>query len=392
MSFHIIVNPGSASKKYALYDGATKILSLHFEQLEGSYQLTVSGPDMTQSTILNEGEYSNALQYVLSTMQSAPYMSAGATVAAIGVRIVAPGSFFQAHKKIDAEYIRMLEKRRDEDPVHIGPLLNEIRGISQRVPDVPIVGLSDSAFHANMPNRARSYAIDTATAEAHDIIRFGYHGLSFASVVQTLRSRGTVPEKIVICHLGSGASISALRHGECIDTSMGCTPLEGLVMATRVGDIDAGAVIRIARGSNFSLDDLEQYLYTQCGLKGLSGTSDDIRELLKFESAGDERAVRALDTYVYRIQKYIGAYAAALGGLDMLVLTGTVGERSAIIRARVCENLNYLGIECNTEKNDSAMPTNGILEIGVGRTAIIAMQSKEMEEMSRIVELDAATS
>jgi acetate kinase len=236
-------------------------------------------------------------------------------------------------------------------PLHIDAVLHEYAALHEVFADVPIVGVSDSAFHATKPDFAWNYGLPLADSDKLEIKRFGYHGLSAAAAIRVLRDHDKLPPKVVICHLGSGASVTAVWHGKSRDTTMGYSPLEGLVMATRSGSVDPVAVSVLKRSLRLDDAQMEAYLNEQSGLLGLSGTSDDIRILLKRETDGDHFAHLALETYVFSVQKAIGQMSAVLGGIDLLVFTGTVGERSASIRARVLSPFHYLDLALDHHGN-----------------------------------------
>ncbi|MCR4311427.1 MAG: acetate kinase, partial [Candidatus Taylorbacteria bacterium] len=251
------------------------------------------------------------------------------------------------------------------------------------LPHIPIIGVSDSAFHSTLPAEAYTYALPHDVVEKWNIRKFGYHGSSFASVARKVGDmQGGVPTRMIICHLGSGSSITAVKDGKSIDTTMGFTPLEGLVMGTRVGDVDAGAVIHVGEVLDSSFADLEKLFYTKSGMLGVSGTSGDIRDLLAREFQGDERAKLALNVFVYRIQKYIGSYIAVLGGLDALVFCATIGERSFIMRKRICHTLGVFGVTIDEEKNKEVISRDSFIH-KEGSVPVVVMTTDEMGEIAR---------
>lgn len=354
---YIIANIGSSSRKYAIYDGSDELETFWYEHSEAE-----GGFDRMLHASYEKNIASSTSEYE-----------------AVGIRIVAPGSFFQTHGCIDETYIEKLRALQEEDPVHIGPILSEINAIRARLGEIAIYGLSDSAFHTNLPPHAYTYGIRLEDSEINDIRRFGYHGFSYASIVRKLQETQKLPEKLVVAHLGSGASIAAIKDGVSIDTSMGFSPLEGLLMQTRSGDIDPAALMRLTRAKKFSPDQLENYLYEQSGLRGISGRSGDMRDLLDLDEQGETRAKLSLDVFAYRVKKYIGAYATTLGGIDMLVMTGTIGECSPKIRARICDGLDYLDLNIDLVKNTS---TDGTSDIGTMPGKIVTMKTEEMREMA----------
>lgn len=323
----LVVNLGSESKKYALYEDGRELWMVHIENRQDR---------------LDEDR--------LATND----------IDAIAFRIVAPGSFFQGHRLIDDEYCRLLAAARSRAPLHIDPILAEIQFFRNRFPTNHLFAISDSAFHTTMPDYARAYALPAADVAELELQRFGYHGISLSSIVEKLkeRGRGSVPARVIVCHLGGGSSVTALKDGVSVDTTMGLTPLAGLPMATRVGDLDPGALSYLAEVKNLHGERLVEYLARASGFLGVAGTSD-MRELLERESA-DERAALAIRMFVYQIQKHIGAFMVVLGGLDLLVFSGTIGERSEPVRNKVLAGLNLAGV------------------------AVEVISSNEMAEMARL--------
>jgi acetate kinase len=269
----------------------------------------------------------------------------------IGLRVVAPTGFFLSDHLFNDRVVMHLRALHERVPLHIDAVLHEQEALRAVFGDTPIVGVSDSSFHSTKPDFAWNYGLPLADSDRFEIKRFGYHGISAASVVRTLRDHGKLPPKVVICHLGSGASVTAVWHGKSRDTTMGYSPLEGLVMATRSGSIDPAAVSVLKCALHFDDAQMEAYLNEQSGLLGLSGASDDIRELLKREAEGDHFAHLALETYLFSVQKAIGQMTATLGGIDLLVFTGTVGERSASIRARILSPFHYIDLALDHHNN-----------------------------------------
>jgi len=381
-----ITNVGSESRKYALYQDGERVFSAHFEKENEKFivELTGAGSEKKEASFQ---EFENSAEHVVNELLSRKLIGNKNEISAIGFRVVAPGSYFLQNKIIDGEYLGKLETAKEQAPLHINPMFAELKALGQALPGIPIVGVSDSAFHSLEPARARFYGIPKNTAEKFDVFRFGYHGISFESVVGKLKNiySGNLPERIIICHLGGGSSIAAIKGGKSIDTSMGFTPLEGVVMANRVGDIDAGAVIYLSRKFGYGPDEMENYLNTQCGLLGLSGKSNDVRELLELEKNGDENAKLALEVMVYKIKKYIGAYFAALNGADVLVFSATIGERSAIMRSRICAELENLGIILDDEKNNKTISMDGFIGKDESPVKIAVIATDEMGQMAKEV-------
>jgi acetate kinase len=353
-SLVLVVNPGSASKKYALYKGKSLIVSAHFEFVSRkvSYGVVSKGITFTEKTEL--ASLSDTSSVFLALLRQHNFLKPEQEIAAIGIRIVAPTSYFLQHRFLDPVAIKKLESLVTRAPLHIAATLAEIVELKRTLPEVPIFGVSDSAFHANKPDYAWNYGIALELADKHEIKRFGYHGTSVESIVQTLSKERLLEEKLIVCHLGSGASVTAVKSGVSIDNSMGYSPLEGLLMATRSGSIDVAAANEVKKQLGINDDELEKVLNQKSGLLGVSGFSNDIRELLVAEKDGNYRAKLALDMYVYAVQKAIGQMSAALGGVDTLVFTGTVGARSAVVRERVVKNLEFLNLTIHEKANDVA--------------------------------------
>lgn len=381
---YLIINTGSASKKYSLYEGDKKIYHAHFEIEEGSHVVTETFTDQKVKSSVTEKDFKKALAYLLESLIAKKIVATRDEVGAIGVRIVAPGEYFLTHKVIDREYLKMAKQTLEKVPLHLGPALEEIKMAGNVFGDKKIVGVSDSVFHKSLPNKAKYYAIPMADSKKHGLQKFGYHGISIQSVIsQTEKRLGKLPAKTVICHLGGGASVTAVLDGQSVDTTMGFTPLDGLVMATRVGTIDPGAVVYLADKLRLSTRKLEEYFNNKCGLLGLSGKSDDVRDLIKFEKEGDQDSHLALEIYADRLKKYIGSAAAVLGGIDLLVFAGTVGERSFIMRGRICDGLQFLGIDLDLDKNNQTDGVEAEISLGNSKAKILVMKTDEMEEIAK---------
>jgi acetate kinase len=349
----LVANPGSASRKYALYAGSEPLASLHFEYQDNRVICTVTTGEKQHRVEPELSDVAEAAGQVLPMLHTYGVLEEGQSPERIGIRIVAPTGFFLEDHSMDEAAMARLEAMHTRVPLHIDVALRECKTLRSFLPDVPIMAVSDSAFHATKPDVAWNYGLPIADSDRLELKRFGYHGLSMASAVRLLHTQGKLPPTVIICHLGSGSSVTALWHGKSRDTTMGYSPLDGLIMATRAGSVDISAIEVLKR--ELGLDDaaLEAYLSERSGLLGLSGSSSDIRELLNRESGGDHYAHLALATYIYTVQKAIGQMSAALGGADMLVFTGTVGERSSVIRARILEVFHYLDFVLDHHANEA---------------------------------------
>lgn len=380
---YLIINSGSASKKYALYSGKKALLFAHFEVEHSGYVATLRQKEIRDKRTLTEKEYIQGVQTFINLCIENNTIKHIGEIQSLGFRIVAPGTFFQESKIIDDVYLKKLADIKEIAPLHIRAVVDEINVAQGILPDATKVGISDSKFHRTLPLRSRLYGISQQIAKDFDIYRFGYHGIAIQSALRRLKEiLGHTPSNLIICHLGGGASVTALKQGHSIDTSMGLTPAEGLLMNTRVGDIDPLAVSYISHKMNFPLEKIVEFMNNQAGMLGLSGRSGDIRELLEYEKNGDENAALALEMFVYRVKKYIGAYSAALGGLDVLVLTGAISERSIVIRERICGGLEYLGISLDQRKNKETVDTDGFIESKNSSIKIAVIKINEMEEIA----------
>jgi acetate kinase len=385
----LIINTGSASKKYSIYEEGKKIYNAHFEMEEGNFIVTetfiASGQaEQKIKTPVSEREFKKALAYLLESLLSKKIVNSKDDISALGIRIVAPGEYFLKHRIIDKEFLKMARETLEKVPLHLGPALEEIKMAKKVFGEIKIVGVSDSVFHNTLPEKVKYYAIPIVDSRKLGLQKFGYHGISIQSVISQIEKKlGLLPSRTVICHLGGGASVTAVKDGQSVDTSMGFTPLDGLVMATRVGEIDPGAVVYLADKLRLNTRKLEGYFNEKCGLLGLSGKSSDVRDLIKFEKEGDQDSKLALEIYAHRLKKYIGAAAATLGGLDLLVFAGTVGERSFIMRGRICDGLEFLGVDLDMAKNNASEGIEAEINKPEAKVKILIMKTDEMEEIAK---------
>jgi acetate kinase len=358
----LVVNPGSSSRKYALYDGSLALrATIHIEQRDNALGYTFANTKSTEQAALELDDISEASNSIVSLFIQHGAMTADENIGVVGLRVVAPGGYFLHDHIVDESFIEQLTNAKHKAPLHIEIVLQELSSLKNQFNAIPIVAVSDSAFHSKKPVYAWNYGINIHDADKHDIKRFGYHGLSVESVVNTLWSNGKLPPKVIVCHLGSGSSVTGVYHGRTIDTTMGYSPLEGVIMATRSGSIDPTAVKQLQRAMQLDDEGIENYLQHESGLKGLAG-SNDIRELIERESDGDHFAHLGLTTLVHSIHKAIGGMLVAMNGADAIVFTGTVGERSAILRKRIVAHLQFFDFILDGDANDSCLnPTKSTL-------------------------------
>lgn len=301
-------------------------------------------------------EHTTGVQFIFDTLTNPEY---GAVknlheIKAVGHRVLHGGTKFSGSVLIDDAVIAAVEECCDLGPLHNPANLKGIYAVQKLLPEVPQVAVFDTAFHQTMPDYAYLYAIPYSYYEKYGIRRYGFHGTSHRYVSKRVCEFLGIPQegsRIITCHIGNGGSIAAVKDGKCIDTSMGLTPLEGLMMGTRSGDIDGGAITYIMKKEGLTPDEMSTLLNKKSGVLGMFEKSSDMRELEDAVARGEERAILTENMYFYRITKYIGAYAAAMGGVDVILFTGGVGENQATARAGVCKTLGFLGVEIDPERN-----------------------------------------
>ena len=384
----LITNPGSSSRKYALYKGQELICSLHFEFEGKSIICTLKKADGSKKTLKQPfKELTSTVANINRILTEEGYLGGMSKLDAILARVACPGEYFTKDHIVDDEYLKMLEKGKKKAPLHVPVVAGEIEHFVKSFKGTPILAISDSSFHADRPDLMKYYAFDTELADKADVKRFGYHGLSVGSIVNYMKSQGILPEKLIVCHLGSGSSLTAVFNGKSLDTTMGYTPLEGLMMATRCGNIDPAGALALKHYLGYESDEsLEKYLNKNCGLLGVSGQSDDMREILRLRDEGDKRGTFAHAMFVYRVQSLIGQMAASLGGVDAIVFTATIGERSDEIRRTVSQKLDYLGFSLDDTKNTADMPERHTDISADGSKPIWVIRTDEFEEMIRRAE------
>lgn len=350
----LVVNCGSSSVKLAtLRDDGSRVDGVSVDGVGSAPTLSVDG----ERRAVVAPDLGAAVALALEALERAgPVL---AQVAAVGHRIVHGGTRFCAPLRIDDANLAALEELSRYAPLHNPPALAALRVARQRLPDVAHVAVFDTAFHASLPDHAREYALPAALRASLGLRRFGFHGTSHdyvTALAARYLGRDRSELRMASAHLGAGASITAVEAGRSVDTSMGLTPLEGLVMATRCGDLDPGLMLTLLR-EGYGAEDLDRILNRESGLLGLAGSAD-LRLVEERAQAGDAASELAARIYAYRIRKYIGAYAAAMGGLDVIVFTGGVGQNSAGMRARILERLAFLGVDLDAARNAQGRATN----------------------------------
>lgn len=357
----LVLNCGSSSIKYQFIDTEQKIaLARGLVDRIGMTGAVLSHKRYNDDEIKIVGEildHTIAVEYVLGVMLSKNHgvIEQKSDIEAVGHRVVHGGETFSDSVLINDEVMKVLHENIELAPLHNPANIKGIQAVSRTLPDTPQVGVFDTAFHVKMPPKAYLYGIPYELYKKYKIRRYGFHGTShlFVSQMAALALGKPIEDlKIVTAHLGNGCSMSAVLHGKSIDTTMGFTPLEGLLMGTRSGDLDPSLILYIMSKEGLTLSEAGTLLNKHSGLIGISGESSDMREILAAMKDDQKRSKYAFDIFCYKIKKYLGAYAAAMGGLDAFVFTGGIGENSSEVRAEVCKGLEFLGIEIDELKNE----------------------------------------
>lgn len=363
----LVINAGSSSLKYQLIDIDTEkpLLKGICERItfakSSLTQKTADGRELKISQDMPT--HKEAMELVLKAMLDPKYgvIKSVDEISAVGHRVLHSGEDFHSSVVIDDEVIKICEKNVDLGPLHMPGNIACIKSCREVMKGIPMVAVFDTTFHSTMPQKAFMYGIPYSVYEKYKVRKYGFHGTSHKFVSEEAAKIVGTDSKIIICHLGNGSSVSAVKNGKCMDTSMGFTPLEGLVMGTRSGDIDPAAVDYMRVKLDIPADDVVNFLNKKCGMLGISEYSSDCRDLTAKAEEGDQKAKLALEMVAYSVKKYIGSYAAVLSGVDAIVFTGGIGEHSPLIRGLVMQDMDYLGVDFSEEKNKSY--SDGIGEI-----------------------------
>lgn len=366
----LVINSGSSSLKYQLIDMETEnvIAKGTCERIgiDGS-KLTHKAKGREQVIEQEMPDHTVAVSLVLNALTDKEFgvISSMSDIDAVGHRAVASGEVFKKPTLVTEESIAKMEELCELAPLHNPAAIIGVKACRAAMPDTPMAFVFDTGFHFTMPDYAYMYAIAYEDYEKYSIRRYGFHGTSHKFVSQeAAKYLDKNPEelKIITCHLGNGSSITAVNSGKSVDTSMGFTPLAGVPMGTRSGDIDPAVAEYLAKKEGMDISQVMTYLNKKCGVAGISGVSSDFRDLTAARDQGNDRARLALDMFTYQCKKYVGAYAAAMNGVDCIVFTAGVGENTPCVRAAICENMQYLGLEIDAEKN-AARCNGSILDI-----------------------------
>ena len=381
----LVVNAGSSSLKYQLIDMETEAVlakgGVERIGIEGSF-LKAKGNGKEKVYNQDMPNHKVAIELVLSALQDNEIgvIKSMDEIGAVGHRVVASGEYFKKPTLVTGEVIKTLEKTFELAPLHNPAAATGLKACIEVMPKTPMVLVFDTSFHQTMPEKAYMFGIKYEDYKEYGVRKYGAHGTSHKFVSQeAAKYLGKKPEelKIVTCHLGNGSSISAVDGGKCVDTSMGFTPLDGVLMGTRSGCIDASAVEFLARKKGLNHADMVTYLNKQCGVAGISGVSSDFRDLDSGAKAGNARCALALDMFNYQTKKFVGSYSAAMGGLDCIVFTAGIGENSPGVREGVCEGLEFLGVQL--DKAENAKRVDGIHEVSAkgSRVKVLVIPTNE---------------
>lgn len=382
----LVLNCGSSSIKYALYDmdSKTVMTSGGAERvgLDGAF-VKVKMPNGEKKQIMHDiPEHTEGVKFIFSLLTDPEIgvIKDLKEIDAVGHRMVHGGERFNKSVVLTDEVLAAFEAVSDLAPLHNPANLKGVKAVSELMPGLPQVGVFDTAFHQTMPQYAYMYALPYELYEKYGIRRYGFHGTSHRYVSKRVCDFLGVKaeeQRVITCHIGNGGSVAAVEYGKCVDTSMGLTPLEGVMMGTRCGDIDGGAVAFLQKKLGLDPDGISNLLNKKSGVLGISGISSDMREIDAAAEAGNEKAVLALQMYNYRIKKYIGAYAAAMGGCDIVVFTAGVGENQASMRGEVCKGMEWMGIKLDEELNKKIRGEEAVISAPDSKVKVVVIPTDE---------------
>lgn len=382
----LVLNCGSSSIKYALYnmDDKSVMTSGGAERvgLDEAF-VKVKMPDGTKKKVMHDiPEHTEGVKFIFSLLTDPEIgvIKSLDEIDAVGHRMVHGGEKFNKSVVLNDEVLKTFEACIDLAPLHNPANLKGVKAVSELMPGLPQVGVFDTAFHQTMPAHSYLYAIPYDLYEKYGVRRYGFHGTSHRYVSQRVCEFLGVDyntKRIITCHIGNGGSVAAVENGKCVDTSMGLTPLEGLMMGTRSGDIDGGAITFLEKKLELDADGMSNLLNKKSGVLGITGISSDMREIDDAIAAGNERAKLALDMYNYRIKKYVGTYAAAMGGCDIIVFTAGVGENQSEMREAVCENMEYMGVKIDKEKNKGIRGVEAVISAPDSKVTVCVIPTDE---------------
>ena len=382
----LVLNCGSSSIKYQLFDMTSgKVMAkggIEKVGLDDSFLKLTKEDDRKVEIKKRIPNHEAGISYILSILTGKEHgcIRSFDEIDAVGHRVVHGGEKFSSSVLITQEVISKLIECSEFAPLHNPANLEGINGILKVLPDTPQVAVFDTAFHQTMPDYAYFYALPYHIYEKYGVRRYGFHGTSHRYVSHRACEILGVPyesQRIITAHVGNGGSITAIKNGQSVDTSMGMTPTEGLIMGTRCGDIDAGSLPYIMRKENMNATDLTVFLNKKSGVAGFTELSSDMRDIENAILAGNKRAIQVFNMYVYRIRKYVGAYAAVLNGVDILVFTGGVGENQSIARTAICKDMEYMGLIFDEEKNEGVRGQEIVLSKPESKVTVMVVPTDE---------------
>lgn len=383
----LVLNCGSSSIKYQLLNMGTEAVVLAKGIVEkiglpyGSFTYKPEGKDkvVIEQPIADHGVGMDLILKALVDSNHGVLKSLN-EINAVGHRVAHGGEYFSESVRVDEKAKEKIKALGEFAPLHNPANLKGIETMEQLLPSVPQIAVFDTSFHQTLPKKAFIYGIPYDYYENYGVRRYGFHGTSHQFVAEKackLLGWDIKEKKIITCHLGNGASITAINGGKSVDTSMGFTPVAGLVMGTRAGDLDLGALLYICEKEGFDWKQANTFINKQSGVQGISGVSSDFRELWTAEENGNEKAKLALDVFVYNVKKYIGAYAAVLNGVDLIIFTGGIGENDQPVRREVCKDMEYLGVKMDDKVNMSTRGKDVILSTADSRTKVMCITTDE---------------
>ncbi|MBT4446896.1 hypothetical protein HOA92_07330 [archaeon] len=358
----IAVNIGSTSKKYSVYSNQEEITSINVSELQKTKN--------HQSFSINE--------FLKQTMSVNGFNINKNIKLIFGIRIVAPGTFFTKHQIINQRFLDKLKKAEPLDPIHISSTIKEINEIRKHFPNSKIIAVSDSKIHTNRPEYAKNYPLNKKLIKKFDLYKFGYHGLAAGSAISQLKSKKILKAKTIICHLGGGTSVTAIKNGKSIETTMGFSPLEGIMGVTRSGSLDPTILDILYKNKKIDLSKLYQY----SGFLGLTGSSDLLKITEKSKNRSNENEKLAIDLYCYQVQKAVGSAISQIKGVDLIVFTGGIGTGSSLIRKKICAQFDYLNLKLDHKKNKYHLP--GIISDRYSKVKVALVHIDEMQEILKV--------
>lgn len=382
----LVLNCGSSSIKYALYnmDDKSVMTSGGAERvgLDGAFVKVKLANGEKKQVMHDIPEHTEGVRFIFSLLTDPEIgvIKDLSEIDAVGHRMVHGGEKFNKSVILDDEVLKVFEECSDLAPLHNPANLKGVKAVSELMPNLPQVGVFDTAFHQTMPKHAYLYAIPYELYKDYGVRRYGFHGTSHRYVSKRaceFLGVDAADKKVITCHIGNGGSVAAVDGGKCIDTSMGLTPLEGVMMGTRSGDIDGGAITFLQKKLGLDADGMSGLLNKKSGVLGITGISSDMREIDAAAKEGNELAQTALKMYNYKIKKYIGSYAAALGGCDIIVFTAGVGENQSSMRAEVCENMEWMGVKIDEAKNATIHGEEAVISTPDSKVTVVVIPTDE---------------